>query len=105
MLVPSTLTGWYRKMMMNADTTTDTTRARNQECITPQLCLGGSVPGMFSGSWSNFPSVSTLSPNPPYLDAAITWKQPSAGQLPKVQGPPTPANHFISVAIVYITGL
>jgi hypothetical protein len=30
MLVPSTRTGWYRKRMMNSETTSDTRRSRDQ---------------------------------------------------------------------------
>jgi hypothetical protein len=35
MLVPSTLTGWYKKMMINADTNTDTTKSLIQEWTLP----------------------------------------------------------------------
>jgi len=36
MLVPSTFTGWYKKMMMNAEMAREMTRSRSQ---TPKLLL------------------------------------------------------------------
>ena len=45
MLVPSTLTGWYRKMIMSAEATTDTTvnlklKAALAHSLTPIVCVG-----------------------------------------------------------------
>jgi len=38
MLVPSTFTGWYKKMMMNAEMAREMTRSRSQH---PSCCLTG----------------------------------------------------------------
>src|SRR5271168_3194263 len=103
MLVPSTLTGWYRKMMMNVDTTTDTTRSRSHDCITPP-CLCG---GLFSASCLTCTSFSTLSPYPLQLDSPLGKKQPPVTPLLqkscRIASSGT-ANQLNWAAISYITG-
>ena len=45
MLVPSTFTGWYKKMMMKAEMASETSRSRAQTAITGSgrggFCAGG----------------------------------------------------------------
>src|ERR1700691_77073 len=42
MLVPSTFTGWYRKIMMNAEIASETSRSRAQIATTGNGCAANS---------------------------------------------------------------
>src|SRR4030081_3568351 len=109
MLVPSTLTGWYRKMIMSAEATTDTTRSRTQECITPLPCPDLCPPVLFSGLSALFsgfspicPSISILSPDLPHLDVLTIGTQPPTGrqQEPSTR-PPTQLTNSSGLPSIY----
>ena len=89
--------------MINADTTTETTKSRSQECITPLARSDG----VFPMSCPICPSVSTLSPWPLFLDAQTVRTQAeetAVRPLPGPQAPSRPANQFVGTHIPYITG-
>src|ERR1700736_5054299 len=94
MLVPSTLTGWYRKMMISAEATTDTTKSRSQECITPLPCPDPCSAGLFSGLSPACPSISMLSPDLPHLDVLTDGTQPKRPPLDAFGRPASTANQF-----------
>src|ERR1700733_15832667 len=104
MLVPSTRTGWYRKIMMNADTTTEITKSRSQECMTPLARPEDSPPDPLPSVGPICPSVSTLSQDLPYLDVPAMRQSTNHNHPAGSSRPVGAANQFTWAVILYTTG-
>jgi hypothetical protein len=60
MLVPSTFTGWYKKIMMKAEIANEMTRSRSHTAKTGTLRAGAETSGAETGVVATAPSTSGI---------------------------------------------